>query len=214
MDKKDIIVIGIAGGTGSGKTTITKKIEERFGEEVTVLYHDDYYKARHDLTYEERVKLNYDHPAAFDTELMIRDLAALKSGAAIDCPVYDRIQRTQTVTPSRVIIVEGILIFHEKRLRDLMDIKLFVDADADVRILRRILRDVKERGRSLDSVITQYLGTVKPMHEAFVEPSKKYADVIIPEGGKNRVALDMVLNRVQFHLSSLREEQAVSGPDQ
>jgi uridine kinase len=175
---------------------------------VTVIYHDDYYKARHDLSYEERVKLNYDHPAAFDTELMIRDLRALKSGAAIDCPVYDytiydRTERTQTVTPSRVIIVEGILIFHEKELRDLMDIKLFVDADADVRILTRILRDVKERGRSLDSVIAQYLGTVKPMHEAFVEPSKKYADVIIPEGGKNRVALDMVLNRVQFHLSSL-----------
>ncbi len=207
MNRNDIIVIGIAGGSGSGKTTITKKIEERFRTDVTVIYHDDYYKARHDLSYEERVKLNYDHPAAFDTELMIRDLRALKSGAAIDCPVYDytiydRTERTQTVTPSRVIIVEGILIFHEKELRDLMDIKLFVDADADVRILRRILRDVKERGRSLDSVISQYLGTVKPMHEAFVEPSKKYADVIIPEGGKNRVALDMVLNRVQFHLDS------------
>ena len=206
MEKKDIIVIGIAGGTGSGKTTITKKIEECFADDVTVIYHDDYYKARHDLTYEERVKLNYDHPAAFDTELMIRDISALRNGVAIDCPVYDyaiydRTERTKTVMPSRVIVVEGILIFHEKELRDLMDIKLFVDADADVRILRRILRDVKERGRSLDSVITQYLGTVKPMHEAFVEPSKKYADVIIPEGGKNRVALDMVLNRVQFHLN-------------
>ena len=207
MKKSDIIVIGIAGGTGSGKTTITRSIEERFGDEVTVLYHDDYYKARHDLTYEERVKLNYDHPAAFDTDLMIRDLSALRSGAAIDCPVYDytiydRTDRTKTVTPSRVILVEGILIFHEEALRDLMDIKLFVDAEADVRILCRILRDVKERGRSLDSVITQYLGTVKPMHEAFVEPSKKYADIIIPEGGKNRVALDMVLNRIQFHLSA------------
>lgn len=207
MGGNDIIVIGIAGGTGSGKTTITKAIMKRFGDEVTVIYHDDYYKARHDLTYEERVKLNYDHPAAFDTERMISDLRALRSGTAIDCPVYDytiydRTDRTLTVTPSRVIIVEGILIFHEKELRDLMDIKLFVDADADVRILRRILRDVKERGRSLDSVITQYLGTVKPMHEAFVEPSKKYADVIIPEGGKNRVALDMVLNRVQVHLES------------
>ncbi len=206
MDKTDIMVIGIAGGTGSGKTTITKKIAESFGEDVTVIYHDDYYKARHDLTYEERVKLNYDHPAAFDTDLMISDLSALRSGAAIDCPVYDysiydRTERTQTVTPSKVIIVEGILIFHEKRLRDLMDIKLFVDADADVRILRRILRDVKDRGRSLDSVITQYLETVKPMHEAFVEPSKKYADVIIPEGGQNKVALDMVLNRVKYHLS-------------
>ncbi len=210
MDNTDIMVIGIAGGTGSGKTTITRKIEERFGNDVTVIYHDDYYKARHDLTYEERVKLNYDHPAAFDTDLMIRDLSALRSGAAIDCPVYDysiydRTERTQTVTPSKVIIVEGILIFHEKELRDLMDIKLFVDADADVRILRRILRDVKERGRSLDSVISQYLETVKPMHEAFVEPSKKYADVIIPEGGRNKVALDMVLNRVAFHLNAMAQ---------
>ena len=136
---------------------------------------------------------------------MIRDLDALRSGAAIDCPVYDysiydRTDRTVTVVPSRVIIVEGILIFHEKALRDLMDIKLFVDADADVRILRRIVRDVKERGRSLDSVISQYLTTVKPMHEAFVEPSKRYADVIIPEGGRNKVALDMVINRVRYHL--------------
>ena len=207
MNKKDIIVIGIAGGTGSGKTTITRKIEARFGDEVTVIYHDDYYKARHDLTYEERVKLNYDHPAAFDTDLMIRDLAALRSGAAIDCPVYDyaiydRTDQTHTVTPSRVVLVEGIQIFHDKALRDLMDIKLYVDADADVRILRRIMRDVKERGRSLDSVIAQYLGTVKPMHEAFVEPSKKFADIIIPEGGQNLVALEMVLNRVQFHLTS------------
>ena len=207
MEKNDIIVIGIAGGTGSGKTTITRKIMEHFGDDVTVIYHDDYYKARHDLTYEERVKLNYDHPAAFDTELMIRDLCALRSGVAIDCPVYDytiydRTEETKTVKPSRVILVEGILIFHEKALRDLMDIKLFVDADADVRILRRILRDVKERGRSLDSVITQYLGTVKPMHEAFVEPSKKCADVIIPEGGRNKVALDMVLNRVRVHLDA------------
>ena len=186
MDKKDIIVIGIAGGTGSGKTTITRKLEEKFKNDVTVIYHDNYYKARHELTYEERVKLNYDHPEAFDTELMIRDLDALRSGAAIDCPVYD--------------YLEGILIFHEKALRDLMDIKLFVDADADVRILRRIVRDVKERGRSLDSVISQYLTTVKPMHEAFVEPSKRYADVIIPEGGRNKVALDMVINRVRYHL--------------
>ena len=205
MNGNDIIVIGIAGGTGSGKTTITKKLEEKFGNDVTVIYHDNYYKARHELTYEERVRLNYDHPEAFDTELMIRDLEALRSGAAIDGPVYDytvydRTDRTVTVVPSRVIIVEGILIFHEKALRDLMDIKLFVDADADVRILRRIVRDVKERGRSLDSVISQYLTTVKPMHEAFVEPSKRYADVIIPEGGRNKVALDMVINRVRYHL--------------
>lgn len=202
---RDIIVIGIAGGTGSGKTTITRKIAERFGSEVTVLYHDNYYKARHDLTYDERVRLNYDHPDAFDTDRMIEDLARLKSGETIECPlydytIYDRSDQTLIVRPTRVIIVEGILIFHSKALRDLMDIKLFVDADADERILRRIVRDVKERGRSLDSVISQYLQTVKPMHEAFVEPSKRYADVIIPEGGMNQVAVDMVMNRVQYHL--------------
>ncbi len=205
IDQKDIIVIGIAGGTGSGKTTITRRIVERFGSDVTVLYHDNYYRARHDLTYDERVRLNYDHPDAFDTELMIHDLDRLKKGETIESPVYDytiydRSEQTLIVRPTRVIIVEGILIFHSKELRDLMDIKLYVDADADVRILRRILRDVKERGRSLDSVIHQYLETVKPMHEAFVEPSKRYADVIIPEGGQNHVALEMVMNRVQFHL--------------
>lgn len=205
ISSKDIIVIGIAGGTGSGKTTITRRIVERFGNDVTVLYHDNYYKAMHDLTYAQRVRLNYDHPDAFDTELMIHDLARLKMGETIESPVYDytiydRSEQTLIVRPTRVIIVEGILIFHSGKLRDLMDIKLYVDADADVRILRRITRDVKERGRSLDSVINQYLETVKPMHEAFVEPSKRYADIIIPEGGKNQVALDMVMNRVQFHL--------------
>ena len=196
----DIIVIGIAGGTGSGKTTITRKLIEHFGSDVTVLYHDNYYKAHHELSYEERTKLNYDHPEAFDTDLMVRDLAALKRGEPIECPIYDytihdRTNNTLTIRPSRVIVVEGILIFQSKELRDLMDIRLFVDTDADVRILRRIQRDVKERGRSLDSVINQYLNTVKPMHEAFVEPSKKFADVIIPEGGQNQVALDMVINR-------------------
>ncbi len=203
----DIIVIGIAGGTGSGKTTITRTIMEHFGNDVTVLYHDNYYKSHHELTMEERSRLNYDHPDSFDTDLIVKDLEELRNGHKIECPVYDytihdRSSQTLTVRPSKVIIVEGILIFHEKRLRELMDIRLFVDADADVRILRRIQRDVKERGRSLDSVINQYLSTVKPMHEAFVEPSKRYADIIIPEGGQNRVALDMVVNRVQAHLNS------------
>ncbi len=203
----DIIVIGIAGGTGSGKTTITRTIMEHFGNDVTVLYHDNYYKSHHELSMEERSHLNYDHPDAFDTDLIVRDLEALRKGESIECPVYDytihdRSNQTLTIRPAKVIIVEGILIFHEKRLRELMDIRLFVDADADVRILRRIQRDVKERGRSLDSVINQYLTTVKPMHEAFVEPSKRYADIIIPEGGQNRVALDMVVNRVQAHLLS------------
>ncbi|MBR0090623.1 MAG: uridine kinase [Lachnospiraceae bacterium] len=202
-----ILVIGIAGGTGSGKTTITRKIMERFGEEVTVLYHDNYYKAHHDLTYEERTKLNYDHPNAFDTEMMVEDLKSLREGKAIECPIYDytihdRSDDTLTIQPSRIIVVEGIMIFHEEALRKLMDIKLFVDTDADERILRRILRDVNERGRTLDSVINQYLTTVKPMHEAFVEPSKRYADVIIPVGGENQVALDMVLGRMSTHLAT------------
>ena len=205
MKMDDIIVIGIAGGTGSGKTTITQTLKEHFGSDVSVIYHDNYYKAHHDLSYDERKKLNYDHPNSFDTDLMVSDLNKLKNGEAIECPVYDytihdRSNTTMTIRPSRVIIVEGILIFYDERVRDLCDIKIFVDTDADVRILRRIKRDVNERGRSLDSVIDQYLDTVKPMHEAFVEPTKKFADIIIPEGGKNRVAMEMVINRVQSHL--------------
>lgn len=201
----DIIVLGIAGGTGSGKTTITRKIAERFGGEVTVLYHDNYYKAHHDLSYEERARLNFDHPDAFDTQMMVEDLAALRRGETITSPLYDytihdRSENTLTIRPTRIIIVEGILIFASAELRDLMDIRIYVDADADVRILRRIVRDVKERGRTLDSVISQYLATVKPMHEAFVEPSKRYADIIIPEGGKNRVAIEMLIRRMEAHL--------------
>lgn len=203
----DIIVIGIAGGTGSGKTTITKEIAKRLGDEITVITHDNYYCAHHEMTYEERVLLNYDHPDAYDTDMLVRDLAALKRGETIEVPVYDytiydRSDATTTVKPARVIIVEGIMIFHHEELRELMDIKVFVDADADVRILRRILRDVKERGRSLDSVINQYLSTVKPMHEAFVEPSKRFADIIIPIGGENLVALEMLIGRIEAHLDS------------
>ncbi len=202
----DIIVIGIAGGTGSGKTTITREIVRRLENNVTVITHDSYYRARHDLSYEERTRLNYDHPNAFDTEMLAEALKDLREGREIEMPVYDytiydRTENTVTVRPSRVILVEGILIFHPEELRDLMDIKIFVDADADVRILRRITRDVRDRGRSLDSVINQYLTTVKPMHEAFVEPSKRYADIIIPEGGKNLVALEMVVDRIEAHLS-------------
>ena len=202
----DIIVIGIAGGTGSGKTTITREIVRRLENNVTVITHDSYYRARHDLSYEERTRLNYDHPNAFDTEMLAEALKDLREGREIEMPVYDytiydRTENTVTVRPSRVILVEGILIFHPEELRDLMDIKIFVDADADVRILRRITRDVRDRGRSLDSVINQYLTTVKPMHEAFVAPSKRYADIIIPEGGKNLVALEMVVDRIEAHLS-------------
>lgn len=201
----DIMIIGVAGGTGSGKTTLTSQIAERLGDEVTVITHDNYYRAHHEMTYEERTLLNYDHPDAYETDLLVEHLAALRRGEAIHIPVYDfaiydRTDETIVVNPSRVIIVEGIVIFAHPELRELMDVKVYVDADADVRILRRILRDVRERGRSLESVINQYLTTVKPMHEAFVEPTKKYADIIIPTGGQNFVALDMLVNRIQAHL--------------
>ena len=204
---QDVLVIGIAGGTGSGKTTITRKIMEKFGDDVSVIRHDNYYKAHHDMTYEERSKLNYDHPDSLDTWMLADDIKALKEGKEVRGPVYDftihdRSNDTELIKPSKVLIVEGILIFADKRLRDEMDIKIYVDTDADVRILRRILRDVKKRGRSLDSVVEQYLNTVKPMHEQFVEPSKKNADIIIPEGGHNMVALDMVMERVKAHINN------------
>jgi len=203
----DVMVIGIAGGTGSGKTTLTNRLKERFGDHVSVVYHDSYYKAHDEMTYEERCQLNYDHPDAFDTELMMEHLAALKRGEAVCCPTYDytvhnRAKETATIQPTKVILVEGILIFENKALRDLMDIKVFVDTDADVRILRRIIRDVKKRGRSLDSVVSQYLTTVKPMHEQFVEPSKRYADIIVLEGGKNVVALELIMQRIQKQIEA------------
>lgn len=170
-----------------------------------MIYHDNYYKRHDEMPYEERCLLNYDHPDAFDTDLMIEHLLALKAGKAIHCPVYDytihnRSAETIEVRPAKVIIVEGILIFQNCELRSLMDIKIFVDTDADVRILRRIMRDVKKRGRSLDSVVEQYLTTVKPMHEQFVEPSKRAADIIVLEGGRNLVALDMIIQRVTSHI--------------
>lgn len=201
----DTMVIGIAGGTGSGKTTLTLRLKEKFGEDVSVLYHDNYYKSHSDMPFEERKKLNYDHPDAFDTGRMVKDLQALCRGETIQSPTYDytihdRSEVTVAVKPTKVIIVEGILIFENQALRDLMDIKIFVDTDADVRILRRIMRDVKERGRSLDSVVNQYLTTVKPMHEQFVEPSKRYADIVVLEGGHNLVALDMIIQRVKSHV--------------
>ena len=201
-----ILVIGIAGGTGSGKTTLMKNLIARFGDVVTVLSHDNYYRRHDDLTYEERSQLNYDEPAAMETELMVQHLDALRHWQEIDCPVYDfsahnRSDETIRVVPRKVIIVEGILIFADEDLRDLMDIKIFVDTDADVRLCRRIKRDVNKRGRTLESVLTQYQTTVKPMHEKYVEPSKKYADLVVPEGGKNFVALDMIIDRIQRHLS-------------
>ena len=203
----DILVIGIAGGTGSGKTTLMDNLVKRFGDDVTVLSHDNYYRRRDDMTLEERSKVNYDEPAALETDLMVRHLDKLRHGEAIECPVYDftqhnRSDKTITVVPKRVIIVEGILIFEDDALRDLMDIRIFVDTDADVRLGRRILRDVEERGRTLQSVLEQYQTTVKPMHEMYVEPSKKHAHLVVPEGGKNFVALDMILSRIERHLEN------------
>lgn len=202
------IIIGIAGGSGSGKTTLANNIAAHFGDRIAMLRHDDYYKKNTNLPLEERAKINYDHPSAFDTELLLEHLDALKNGSPVNCPIYDysmhdRGQDIRIVEPADVIILEGILIFENKEVLSRLDIKVFVDTDPDVRILRRIIRDVKERGRTLDSVAMQYLGTVKPMHEAFVEPSKKHADVIIPEGGNNPVAYGMLIDKIENHLSSI-----------
>lgn len=199
----EVTVIGVAGGTGSGKSTLVKRLQEAFrSDDVATLCHDYYYKAHSELSYEERTKLNYDHPDAFDTDMLVEHLRALKSCQTIERPVYSFVEHNRTselvrVKPSKVIIIDGILIFENKELRDLMDIKVFVDTDADLRLARRILRDVRERGRSMESVISQYTTTVKPMHEEFVEPSKKYADVIIPEGGFNSVAVQMLIQNIR-----------------
>lgn len=201
----NILVIGIAGGTASGKTTLMNNLIQFFGEDVTLMSHDNYYKRHDDMTYEQRCELNYDEPAAFDTSLMAYHLDQLRHGFAVDCPVYDftvhnRSDETIHLEPKRVIIVEGILIFENEALRSLMGIRIFVDSDADVRLCRRISRDVRKRGRSLESVLNQYQNTVKPMHEKYVEPSKKYAHLVVPEGGKNVVALEMITERIARHL--------------
>lgn len=205
-------VIGVAGGTGSGKTTLVTKLQQAIAGEAVVLSHDFYYCDNTAIPFEERIELNYDHPNAFDTDLMIEDIKKLKNGQAIDHPQYSFVTYTRTdetvhIEPSPVIIVEGILIFENRDLLDLMDIKVFVDTDADIRLIRRLTRDVKERGRNLDSVITQYMGTVKPMHEQFVEPSKKNADIIIPEGGENMVALHMLIDRINALLNHTTENK-------
>lgn len=198
-------IIGIAGGSGSGKTTLANNIARHFGDKISLLRHDDYYKAQSDVPTSERAKMNYDHPNAFDTALLISHLDALKQGKAINSPIYDytvhdRSHEHRRVESREVVVLEGILIFENPEILKRLDMKVFVDTDADVRIIRRIRRDVKKRGRSLDSVIDQYLSTVKPMHEAFVEPSKKHADIIIPEGGKNPVAYGMITDKIEKHL--------------
>jgi len=197
----DCIMIGIAGGTGSGKSTFTNKIKERFGDEVTVIYHDNYYRRRDDMTYEERTKVNYDHPDSLETDLLIEHLKMLKMGQSVECPIYDftqhnRSNKTYTIHPSKVFLIEGILIFSDERLRNLFDIKVFVEADADERILRRIVRDVKERGRDIDNIMEQYLTTVKPMHSLYVEPTKTTADIII-NSGMNDVAFDIMSLKIE-----------------
>lgn len=203
LNAMKVTIIGVAGGTGSGKSTLVKRLQEAFRQEdVATLCHDYYYKAHPELTYEERTKLNYDHPQAFDTDMLVEHIRALKENVPIEHPVYSFVEHNRTdetvlVKPSKVIIIDGILIFENKSLRDMMDIKVFVDTDADLRLARRILRDVRERGRSMESVINQYTQTVKPMHEEFVEPSKRYADVIIPEGGFNSVAVQMLIQNIR-----------------
>ena len=196
------LFIGIAGGSGSGKTTLAERLAEYFGDGLSLLRHDDYYKAQSSLTLEERASLNYDHPDAFDTELLISHLDALRRGEEVLCPIYnysrhDRDTDTRLVKPAEVIVLEGILIFENPSLRDRLDVKIFVDTDADIRLASRILRDVCERGRTMQSVIDQYTTTVKPMHEQFVEPSKRHADVIIPEGGFNSVAVGMLIQNIR-----------------
>ena len=198
---ESILVIGIAGGSGSGKTTLMKNLVQKFQGDVAVVSHDNYYKRHDGMTYEERSQINYDEPDAFDTDLMVQQLQQLRKGESVLCPVYDytvhnRSDETVQIEPKRVIIVEGILIFADEALREQMDIRIFVDTDADVRLCRRIKRDVNKRGRTLESVLTQYQQTVKPMHEKYVEPSKKNADIIVLEGGHNQVALDLLIHKI------------------
>ena len=206
------IIIGIAGGTGSGKSTFTNRLKREFGDDVTVIYHDNYYKAQHDVPFEERQKVNYDHPDSLETDLMIEHLKALKRGEAIDCPVYDyskhdRSDRTIRIKPSPVILVEGILLLADPRTRDLLDIKVYVDADADTRILRRIARDTAERGRTIEDIMDQYLSTVKPMHNLYVQPTRAMADIVL-NSGRNDIAFDLMALKIGQLVDQARAEEA------
>lgn len=208
--QKDCMLIGIAGGTGSGKSTFTNRIKKQFGDDVTVIYHDNYYRCRDDIPFEERKKINYDHPDALETDMLIEHIKQLKAGKSVVCPVYDfsvhnRSDKTVVIKPSKVILVEGILVLQNPELCDLLDIKIFVEADADERILRRVLRDVEERGRDLRGIIDQYLTTVKPMHYRFVEPSKAKADIVI-NSGLNDVAYDIVSTKIQAYLEGKNDD--------
>ena len=208
--QKDCILIGIAGGTGSGKSTFTNRIKKQFGDDVTVIYHDNYYRRRDDIPFEERKKINYDHPDALETDMLIEHIKQLKAGKSVVCPVYDfsvhnRSDKTVVIKPSKVILVEGILVLQNPELCNLLDIKIFVEADADERILRRVLRDVEERGRDLRGIIDQYLTTVKPMHYRFVEPSKAKADIVI-NSGLNDVAYDIVSTKIQAYLDGKNDD--------
>lgn len=203
------IIIGIAGGTGSGKSTFTNRLKKAFGDSISVLYHDNYYKAHDDIPFEERKLLNYDHPDAFDSDLLIHDIMELKEGRPIVSPTYDytvhnRAKETILVEPRRVIIIEGILTLYDSRLRELMDIKIFVDADADERILRRVIRDTKERGRDIENIVDQYLTTVKPMHYLYVEPTKRLADIVV-NSGKNPIAFRIIKNTIKEILDQEEE---------
>lgn len=199
--KMKTLIIGIAGGTGSGKSTFTNRLKDEFRGDVAVLYHDNYYRAQDDIPFEERKKVNYDHPDAFETELLLKQLKELKEGKTIQCPVYDyslhtRSDKVMTVEPRRVILLEGILVLADPKLRDLLDVKIYVEADADERILRRVIRDVKERGRDIEGVVEQYLTTVKPMHYLYVEPTRAMADIVI-NSGMNEVAFEIVKNNIR-----------------
>ena len=206
----DCIIIGIAGGTGSGKSTFTNRLRDRFGDNITVIYHDNYYKRHDDIPFEERKKLNYDHPDALETDLMVEHLKKLKAGESIECPVYDFTKHTRSsqvlrIDPKPVILVEGILLLADPRVRELLDIKVYVEADADERIFRRISRDVEERGRDMKGIINQYLTTVKPMHYLYVEPTRAKADVVI-NSGKNDIAFDLFVSKISQILKEMKQE--------